>query len=308
MNIVAKKGKFPLVGDVVALLLLFLVVQFVVVLVLQQFGVAVPAMSDIDTVSAETYLKERETLARYYAILYPLTMIIPLLVMWCYVRLRGGRGVARVRCSVAGFNPSVILVGVVWLLAAQILLEPLTQILPQPSMPEVGLGLWAYVTTILFAPILEELLCRGLLFETFNKRWGVKLSIFLSALFFGLIHFDISTAIVATIAGMIFGVLYVRTSSIFASIIVHAINNAMAFTLIVLEKENISFREILGSDMVYYIVYGVAALIFIAASVEAYFKLKAKQAEPKVADSESNAEISEPEVKFEDTAVEESKE
>lgn len=313
MNIGAKKGKFPLVGDVVALLFIFLVMQVAVVFVLQLLGVSMPAVSDIDAVSAEAYLQEREILARYYALFYPLTMLVPLLVMWLYVRLRGGRGAVRVRCSAAGFNPSVILVGVVWLLAAQILLAPLATLLPESSTPEMGLGVWACVTTTLFAPILEELLCRGLLFETFRNRWGIKLSILLSALLFGAIHFDIYTTIVATVAGVIFGVLYVRTSSIFASITVHAINNAMAFTLIILDKGDTSFREIIGNDTIYYIVYGVAAIIFIAASVEAYFKLKTKQKELAVADSEPKAEgavaeTTSEEPKSEDVAVEETKE
>ena len=140
----------------------------------------------------------------------------------------------------------------------------------------------AYITTIVAAPILEEILCRGFLFGAFNRRWGVKLSILLSALFFGLIHFDLATAVVATVAGIILGVLYVRTSSIFASMIVHAINNAMAFTLIVLEKENVPFREVIGNDTIYYTIYGVAAVIFIAASVEAFLKLRTTKEKPKV--------------------------
>lgn len=282
MEKLTKKRRFPSVGDIFVLLLLFFLAQVLVAFVLPLFGVTLPATSAIDTVPIETYIAEQELLAKFWSIFYPLSMILPILFMWLYLRLRGGKGVIRIRCSVAGFNPAVILVGVLWLFASQIVLEPLVALLPEHKAPSIGLGVWAYVTTIGFAPILEEILCRGLLFETFNKRWGVKFSIFLSALFFGLIHFDLATIVVATVAGMIFGVLYVRTSSIFASMIVHAINNAVAFTLIVIGKDNVMLKDIIDNDVVYYAVYGVAALIFVAASVEAFFKLRSKKEEPNV--------------------------
>jgi membrane protease YdiL (CAAX protease family) len=147
------------------------------------------------------------------------------------------------------------------------------------------MGVWAYITTIGFAPILEELLCRGVLLEAFNKRWGVKLSILFSALFFGLIHFDPATVVVATVAGLIFGALYVRTSSIFTTIIVHAINNTLAYMLIVIGKDNVPLKEILGNDTLYYTIYGIAAAIFIAASVDAFFRLRSKKLSPKAEDA-----------------------
>lgn len=284
MEKMAKKRRFPSIGDVLALLILFFIAQLLVAILLPLFGFALPTTMPIDEVPLDTYLAQQESLAKYCAIFYPLSMGLPILFMWLYLRFRGGRGVVRIRCSAAGFNPAVVLVGVLWLLSSQIILEPLVALLPEHKTPGVGLGVWACVTTIGFAPILEEILCRGLLFETFNKRWGVKLSILFSALFFGLIHFDLATVVVATVAGMIFGVLYVRTSSIFASMIVHAINNALALTLISLGKDNVMFREIIGNDTIYYTVYGVAVLIFIAASVDAFFKLKNKKERPKTED------------------------
>ena len=279
MEKLTKKRKFPLVGDLFALLLIFFLAQLVVLLVLPLFGVTLPVTSAIDTVPIEVYNAEQELLAKYCAIFYPLSMGLPILFMWLYLRLRGGKRVIRVRCSAAGFNPAVILGGVLWLLSSQIILEPIVALLPEHKTPGLGLGVWACITTIGFAPILEEILCRGLLFETFNKRWGVKLSILFSALFFGLIHFDLATLVVATVAGMIFGVLYVRTSSIFASIIVHAVNNALAFTLIVTGNDNVMLKDFIGNNTLYYIIYSLAVVIFVVASVEAFYMLKAKKKE-----------------------------
>lgn len=277
MENITKIRKFPLWNDVVAMLLLFFVPQFVIGVILQLCGVGSPvATSVLDPNSAENieiFMREQEILGNYNAWVYPLMMLSSIVALWCYVCFRGGKGIIRIHHAAAGFNPNVILVGVLWLISAQIILEPLIALLPQSQSADVGLGAWACFTAVISAPILEEVLCRGVLFETMRNRWGVKGAILFSSLFFGLIHLDLATAVVATVAGVILGVLYVRTSSIYASMIVHSINNAMAFTMINFENENTSFSEVVGGGTAYYILYGVAFLIFAAASVEAYFKI-----------------------------------
>ena len=193
--------------------------------------------------------------------------------MWLYARIRGGRKVIRIRHSASGFDPSILLFGVLWLVASQILLEPLLELLSSSDGSGIGRGMWAAFTAIASAPIFEELLCRGLLFEVLNKRWGVKVSILISAVFFGLLHLDPANAIVAIVAGLILGTLYVRTSSLYATIIIHAINNAIAFALISFGMEELSFEEMLGGGTLYYVIYALAAVIFAGASVEAWFKV-----------------------------------
>lgn len=265
--------RFPSTADMVVLLLLFFVSQLLVGLVLRGFGLVPPETSAIDAVDIETYMNEQEALGRYTALVYPLSMLFSIAMLWLYIRLRGGKRAIYIRHSASGFNPSMVLVGVLWLLSAQIILEPLMSLLPPSEGRGLGRGLWACFTAVVSSAVLEELLCRGVIFETFRKRWGVKTSILFSSLFFGLIHLDIATAIVAVVAGMIFGVLYVRTSSLYTTIIIHSINNAMAFALICFGVGDVSFSEIVGGGATYYILYGVAVVVFIAASVEAYFRV-----------------------------------
>ncbi|MBO5962791.1 MAG: CPBP family intramembrane metalloprotease [Alistipes sp.] len=277
MNNVAKIRTFPSVGDVAMMLLLFCVTQLVVGLLLRVVGIVAPVTSAIDAVDVETYMGEQLALGRYTAMAYPLLMLSSIAVLWIYARLRGGKRVIRIRHSASGLNPTVVLVGVLWLFSSQIILEPLVELLPENPGQGLGRGAWACFTAVVTAAISEELLCRGLLFEVLNKRWGVKSSIFFSALFFGLIHFDPATAVIALVAGMIFGVLYVRTSSLYTTIIIHAINNALAFALISFGVGDISFEEVVGGGVLYYILYGVAVAIFVACSVEAYFKVFKKK-------------------------------
>jgi membrane protease YdiL (CAAX protease family) len=149
--------------------------------------------------------------------------------------------------------------------------------LPENPGQGLGRGVWACFTAVVMAAVLEELLCRGLIFEVLHKRLGVKTSILFSSLFFGLIHFDPATAAVAVVAGIIFGVLYVRTSSLYTTIIIHSINNALAFALISFGVGDMSLYEIIGGGVVYWVIYSVAVAIFLACSVEAYLKVFRKK-------------------------------
>ena len=264
---------FPRRWDIVVMLVLFALAQVVFGLVLQIIGITTPQTSSADVVDIETYMGEQDALGRYSAVVHLFSFLFSIGVLWFYARLRGGKRVIRIRHKSSGFNPSIILVGVLWLLASQVLLEPLLALLPPDSGNGIGRGIWAAFTAVVSAPILEELLCRGVLFEVLNRRWGVKVSILVSALFFGLLHFNPANAIVAVVAGLIFGVLYVRTSSLYATIIIHAINNAFAFALISFGMSDTSFAEMLGGGKLYYAVYAVSAVVFIAASVESWFKV-----------------------------------
>ena len=271
------KRAFPTVGDVLLMLLLFALTQGVAGLLLQVFGHTAPVTSPIDAVDVETYMAEQEAFARYTAIAHPILFGASIFVLWLYARLRGGKRAITIRHSLSGLNPSIILVGVMWLLASQVILEPLLELMPSNNDFGIGRGIWAGFTAIVSASVLEELLCRGVIFETLNKRWGAKTSILVSALFFGLLHFDRANATVAIVAGLIFGVLYIRTSSIYATIIIHALNNAIAFALISFGVEDLSFREVLGGGATYYIVYALSVAIFVSASVEAWFRVLRKK-------------------------------
>ena len=273
MNSVTGKQKFPTVGDLLMLLLLFVLSQVVFSAVINAFGVVAPITSAIDAVDIETYMNEQEALGRYIATIYPLSMLFSIGTLWCYVRLRGGRKTIRIRHSARGFDPIIVLVCVMWLLAAQIVLEPLMSLLPQHDGRGLGRGIWACVTAVFSAAVLEELLCRGLLFETLHRRWGAKTSILFSSLFFGLIHSELSTAIVAVVAGVIFGVMYIRTSSLFSTIIIHSINNAMAFAMISIGVGDMSLYDVIGGGVFYWVIYVVAAAIFVGCCTEAYIRV-----------------------------------
>jgi CAAX protease family protein len=103
------------------------------------------------------------------------------------------------------------------------------------------------------APIAEEFFFRGFFYRALRSRWSVLGAAGIDGLLFGVIHYDFSGAdallIVPPLAvlGFIFCLVYERTGSIYPTIALHALNNAIAFGVTV---ENGSVSLVLGPLMV----------------------------------------------------------
>lgn len=95
-----------------------------------------------------------------------------------------------------------------------------------------------WVAVVIIGPFFEELLFRGFLFEGFKQsRIGVVGTIILTSLVWAGFHlqyrlFDIAWIFVL---GVIFGIVRHKTGSLWAPMIMHALNNLLAVLLITLE-------------------------------------------------------------------------
>ena len=85
--------------------------------------------------------------------------------------------------------------------------------------------------TIALAPgICEEIMFRGTILSAYGKL-GYKKSVLITAVLFGLFHFNIMNFAGPVFLGIILGVIVYKTNSIFASIFAHTLNNGMALTI-----------------------------------------------------------------------------
>ena len=86
---------------------------------------------------------------------------------------------------------------------------------------------------VLIAPVLEEFIYRGILFRRLGKRFGLWAGIIVSSIIFGSRHITLSS-----IGAMIFGItsciLYMKYKNILVPMLVHFINNSLAFGLEIL--------------------------------------------------------------------------
>ena len=89
-------------------------------------------------------------------------------------------------------------------------------------------GIIILIVIAIGAPVVEELLFRGVLFEEINRVTSKKMTIFLTAFIFGIYHFNIIQTPNTFFMGLVLAYLYEKTKSIKAPMIVHATNNIMA--------------------------------------------------------------------------------
>lgn len=111
-----------------------------------------------------------------------------------------------------------------------------------PDMPEwledvlsrmTGGSVWAdFICVSLFAPFFEEWLCRGMILRGLLSN-GMKpvWAIFVSALFFAVIHANPWQAVPAFLLGCLFGYVYYKTGSLKLTMLMHFTNNTFALVM-----------------------------------------------------------------------------
>ena len=91
--------------------------------------------------------------------------------------------------------------------------------------------IWLLFVELFFTAVLpgfcEEVAHRGMLVSAY-KPMGIKKAVLLSGLLFGLMHLNIEQCFYATIIGFLFGFVSIITDSIFPTMIMHFVNNALS--------------------------------------------------------------------------------
>ncbi|QXM05576.1 type II CAAX endopeptidase family protein [Crassaminicella indica] len=101
---------------------------------------------------------------------------------------------------------------------------------PIPTANNIGEYFVLMLIISMSAGICEEVFFRGLVMRGY-ERLGQINAIVISAILFGLFHFNLQNFAGPIILGLVFGFLVYRTDSIFAGIIGHMTNNGIAVTL-----------------------------------------------------------------------------
>jgi membrane protease YdiL (CAAX protease family) len=84
------------------------------------------------------------------------------------------------------------------------------------------------VIVVLVAPIVEEVVFRGILLNRWGSRWGMRVGLLLSSVVFSLLHQDPLGSFVFSIA---MAGLYMQSGSLLLPIAAHALNNTVAVCL-----------------------------------------------------------------------------
>ena len=83
--------------------------------------------------------------------------------------------------------------------------------------------------------IVEELVCRGVLFHAYKKK-NLLAAVILTAFIFGLLHMNLNQMLYAGVIGIVFAVAVEATGSIYSSMIMHFIMNSISVTALAFLK------------------------------------------------------------------------
>lgn len=142
------------------------------------------------------------------------------------------------------FSPSlrlpsiiIIVISVVAIICIGYLLELFTYMIPIPDFfmeifeDAINPDILSFITLVIAAPVLEEILLRSVILDGFLKRYTPGKAIFWSAVIFGVLHLNPWQAIAGIASGLLLGWLYWKTKSLGLCILLHATNNCIAFLL-----------------------------------------------------------------------------
>lgn len=154
------------------------------------------------------------------------------------------------------------------ILALSIVVEGMVSLIPMPdSVMEyfskmVQMNLPGFLTVAIAAPILEELIFRGIILRGFLKKYDPQKAIIFSAIIFGVAHLNPWQFVAAFTIGLIIGYMYWKTQSIWPGIFIHFINNSFSFYLGYEAGDiNISFAEFVGGYANYFMLLGMSIVI-----------------------------------------------
>jgi membrane protease YdiL (CAAX protease family)/soluble cytochrome b562 len=106
------------------------------------------------------------------------------------------------------------------------------------SQDSVALGIF-YVTAAIAAPFFEEVLFRGFLLPSLTRYLPVWGAILTSSLLFALAHLSLSEILPLTALGIVLGVVYTRSRSLLAPMLLHSLwNSGTLLSLFILGSSN----------------------------------------------------------------------
>ena len=168
-------------------------------------------------------------------------LIISTLILWINYKkekLSFGLSIENLKCVI--WTPLIYLITIILLLFVGLLNQYLLtnffdiEIKPQDILErfkelENSFEISIFVVgSAVIAPIYEELLFRGIIFPTLIQKTNFTIALVLSSLIFAVLHFHLSALLPLFVLSIILSITYLYTSTIWASISLHALFNLIS--------------------------------------------------------------------------------
>ena len=215
----------------IALLFSLIIPVVVQLILLITCAIAGVTLSFYDSINSITYALESEY---FLLISSAFTLMATIFVMCKFYTVKTNSAFPEVK-----FKKSDILGIICLILGFRLLfsgsLSHIVNLIPLPKFIEDSFNdmfanpLIGIITAIIIAPIQEEFVNRGIILNGLSKKYSSKVALIVSSLIFAAMHMNIPQGINAFLLGLILGYIYLKTKSIFLSILCHTINNMLAF-------------------------------------------------------------------------------
>ena len=142
---------------------------------------------------------------------------------------------------------------------------------------------WGYVAIGILAPLAEEVVFRGAILRTLLGIMSKKnhwVAIMISAAIFGIVHANLAQFINALLMGLLLGWMYYRTGSLVPGILLHWVNNTMAYVLtnIMPQSDGKLIDLFHGDEKTVYYAVGFSLCIMIPSFIQMIIRLKKAKA------------------------------
>ena len=137
-----------------------------------------------------------------------------------------------------------------------------------------------YVAIGILAPLAEEIVFRGAILRRLLSILGDKkhwVAILISALLFGAVHANLAQFVHAALLGLLLGWMYYRTDSIVPGVVLHWVNNTVAYIAANLMPgtQDATLSQLAGGQTMRIVLYLVFSLcIFLPALYQLNIRLK----------------------------------
>ena len=141
------------------------------------------------------------------------------------------------------------------------LLGPLYKLYTEEFVKLLKSPVATIIMTVILAPILEEILFRGIIMKgMINNGTKPLLAIALSAFIFGVVHFNPWQFAGALLLGLVLGLVYYKTKSLLMSILLHAFNNLIS-AMLMLYSDSETFSQLFGISNEILLIMGIVIFI-----------------------------------------------
>ena len=142
-----------------------------------------------------------------------------------------------------------------------IVIDPITNLFPVPEEfhelfeTMFSKTLPAFVTAVILAPVLEELIFRGIVLEGFLRNYSPIKAILWTNLLFGLAHMNPWQFLGAFLMGIFISWVYYKTRNLALPVFIHFINNLASYMFLYFTNKPVmeaSLRDLFSSYSGYY--------------------------------------------------------